>query len=379
MFRGLGVPFPRKASIKYIPSLAKIFVANTAENLAQFEKVLSLINVVPHQVEIEARFVEITQKDIEEVGLEWLLTDTWEIAQKKGSAGMPLSSRERIQIKENSSRGGFTGANRYLAVDNETEKDVKAASRSFGIDNFAGSIMSISTILTNPELTMVLHLLEQSGQANLLSAPKITTLSGEEAHIRVVREFIYPTEFSVTPATGAGNDGGNGAVIGGIVEPGGFETRDVGVILEVRPEVSEEGNIITLRLRPEVVEEPIWHDYGSIIIMPDGTENTLAMPMPFFHTRAIETTISIYDQATVVMGGMITENMRTIDDKIPFLGDVPLLGALFRSKSQYSEKRNLLIFVTARLVDPAGQPVKKAEDILEVLRGKSNTTELLSD
>ena len=83
----------------------------------------------------------------------------------------------------------------------------------------------------------------------------------------------------------------------------------------------------------------------------------LTMQMPFFHTRAISTVISIYNGATVVMGGMIIEERLEVDDKIPFLGDIPLIGRLFQSRYDTSEKRNLLIFVTARLVDPAGRPV----------------------
>jgi general secretion pathway protein D len=83
------------------------------------------------------------------------------------------------------------------------------------------------------------------------------------------------------------------------------------------------------------------------------------MEQPFFHTRSVATSIAIYNGATVVMGGMITERRIDVDDRIPFLGDIPLLGRLFRSKYEKSEKRNLLIFVTARLVDPAGRAVEK--------------------
>jgi general secretion pathway protein D len=67
----------------------------------------------------------------------------------------------------------------------------------------------------------------------------------------------------------------------------------------------------------------------------------------------------IWDGQTIVMGGLINELITRFDDKIPFLGDIPLLGRLFRSKGESSKKRNLLIFVTARIVDPAGQVVNQ--------------------
>jgi general secretion pathway protein D len=85
------------------------------------------------------------------------------------------------------------------------------------------------------------------------------------------------------------------------------------------------------------------------------------MPQPFFQVRSVETKISIYDGATVVMGGLITEALEKTNDKIPILGDIPLLGALFRSKSEKSIKKNLLIFVTAKLVDPSGQLIRKPD------------------
>ena len=94
------------------------------------------------------------------------------------------------------------------------------------------------------------------------------------------------------------------------------------------------------------------------------------MPQPVFHRRTIATSIS-WDGETVVMGGLITENKTTVEDKIPVLGDIPLLGYLFRSKSSMSEKRNLLIFVTARLVDPSGRVIRKSEDQAALLTGAS--------
>jgi general secretion pathway protein D len=85
------------------------------------------------------------------------------------------------------------------------------------------------------------------------------------------------------------------------------------------------------------------------------------MEQPFFFTRSINTTISIYNGATVVMGGMISETRSTVDDRIPVLGSMPLVGRFFRSTYESSDKRNLLIFVTARLVDPAGRPLQKRD------------------
>ena len=352
-FAEMGVKWPIGSSIRHIPSIGKLVVANTSDNLALFEKILATLNVVPNQIEIEARFVEVQQKDLEALGFEWLLTDDWEVMQQQGSGALPLSMRPRVRVPANASSGGFTAGNRFTA----------------GLENgpVASQVLRIGSVLTNPEVSMILHMLSQKGNNDLLSAPKVVTQSGAEATIKVVTEYIYPTDFSVEPVTGT-DENGNSIVIGGLVEPSSFETREVGVILTVIPEVSPEGQMITLAMSPEVVSEPTWENYGSEFTSGDSSV-VLNMRQPFFHTRRVNTTISIYNGATVMMGGMITEKRTSVDDKIPVLGDIPFIGRLFRSKYDQSDKRNLLIFVTARLVDPAGRHVQRQQgDISSLLQ-----------
>ncbi|MDP6524328.1 MAG: hypothetical protein QGH15_08895 [Kiritimatiellia bacterium] len=350
-FRELGVEWPAGSSIKYIPAIGKIVVANTSDNLTVFEQVLSELNVVPNQIEIEARFVEVSQNDLESFGFEWNLTDDWEVAEKKGQENLALGDRQRISIGATT----LTGGNRYADDDGAIGAETTAND----------AILSVASILTNPEIQMVLHMLQQSGSSDLLSAPKVTTQSGVPATLKVVTEYIYPTSFEVSGIRGNNNNNndnqGGGGNVGAVVEPSSFETREVGVILQVTPEVSPEGQMITLEMMPEVVSDPEWFNYGSTYTDADGQIQTLNMPQPFFHSRSVQTMISIYNGATVVMGGMITESRTTIDDKIPFLGDIPIIGRLFQSQVEISDKRNLLIFVTARLVDPAGRPVKSGD------------------
>jgi len=239
--------------------------------------------------------------------------------------------------------------------------------------------MRVNAFLGNADLSMILHMLSQRSDTDLLSAPKVVTKSGQEAIMKVVTEYIYPTEFKVQEidASSGGGVSGSSTVVAVpfMVEPQNFKTRDVGVILQVVPEVSAEGQMINLMLKPRVVSEPVWKNYGSKIpqatvrsvwdtvtgtFMPKQDVEYVDLPMeqPFFHVRSVETALSVYNGATVVMGGLITEDRKTMEDKIPFLGDLPYIGRLFRSRSEQSVKRNLLVFVTARLVDPAGRVVK---------------------
>ena len=350
-FSDLGVEWPTGSSIRHVPAIGQLMVANTADNLALFEDRLAALNVVPKQIEIEARFVEVNQTDLNSLGLEWLLTDEWEVATKKGDANLPLAAQQRIVVPKTD----FTDGNRFVA-DNRLIHTAPA-----GLRTADDSILSIASVLTNPEISVILHALEQKGNSDLLSAPKVTTQSGIEAQIKVVTEYIYPSAYDIEPSVPPVITGD--AIAAGtppVVTPAEFETREVGVILTVLPEVSTEGEMINLTMSPEVVTEPTWRDYGQTFTDGQGNITKIPIEQPFFHSRSISTSILIYNGATVVMGGMITEDRQQVDDRIPFLGDIPLIGRLFRSTYDHSIKRNLLIFVTARLVDPAGRPVGAA-------------------
>ena len=147
----------------------------------------------------------------------------------------------------------------------------------------------------------VLSSLRRTGKARLLYAPKVLTNSGEQATVKAVREVIYPTQFAVW----GGNTNTNMVATASApsVEPGGFETREAGVLLTVLPEMADGGSMICLTLTPGVVDEPDWKDYGGKYVDAKGKEQEAKMEMPFFHTQSLTTSISVKDGATVLLGG----------------------------------------------------------------------------
>jgi len=146
-----------------------------------------------------------------------------------------------------------------------------------------------------------LRSLWQKGRGKLLHAPKVVTQSGAEATVKGVREVIYPTEFTVAPV--GTNTNTTVTAHETIVEPGAFETREAGVILQVLPEVTSDGGMINLTMTPQVVSEPEWKDYGGKYLDAKGKEQSVKMEVPFFHTQTVTTSISIKDGATVLLGG----------------------------------------------------------------------------
>ncbi len=375
-FSDMGVPFPPGTSISYNPAISQLIVRNTPENLEIFERILAALDVVPKQIEIEARFVEVAQKDLNELGFEWLLTDAWEIANKKGTG--PLEARERVQVNANLSSGGFTHGLRYFIDNSDTLTPAPRSTQNAG--QMAGNILSLSSILTNPELTVILHALEQKGGVDLLSSPRVTTRSGVNAQIKVVEEIIYPTEYEQQSVGDLGT--GFGTIVNPVTGaplspyayrppiPGSFETREIGVILNVTPTVGPDGYTIDLTLVPEVAEFVRWIDYGPAGLYP--------ILQPVFASRNVTTSIVLWDGQTVVMGGLIRDQATHVDDRIPLLGHIPVLGTLFRNKGQFSQKQNLVIFVTARLVDPAGavvRPPKTGLQEIEARRAAAQSTQ----
>lgn len=357
LFEQFGVQFPDGARIAFEPMIAQLVVTLTPDQFPQFEEVLAKINVSPRQVEIEARFVEVLQRDLDQMGVEWILGDDAQLLVQQGPG--PVSSRPRIQADANSA--GFTGAMRFFDFDSDANSTLP---RSRGVQgsgfNPIGDILSMRGVLTNPELQMIIHAIDQKGSSDLLSAPRVTTVNGTPASIEVVTEIIYPTEFTVETVD-IGDvllTEGASLLLPPTVTPGAFETRSTGVLLNVTPTVAADNYTINLALRPEIAELVDWLQYGSNYPIGDGSEFfTVNMPQPVFASRNVSTSMIVWDGHTVVMGGLIREEVVRFKDKIPLLGDLPIIGRLFRSEGSRSEKRNLLIFVTARLVDPAGNAV----------------------
>jgi len=130
----------------------------------------------------------------------------------------------------------------------------------------------------------------------------------------------------------------------------------------VTPTVEEDDYSISLDLNPKVTEFDGFVEYGGqSIAISSGT--TVTVPsgffQPIFSTRELTTKVTVWDGATLVMGGLTREEVKKVNDKIPILGDIPFFGRAFRSKGESTQKRNLLIFVTANLVSPGGSPKKQ--------------------
>lgn len=139
---------------------------------------------------------------------------------------------------------------------------------------------------------------------------------------------------------------------------------ETGPILDVVPYVLSDGFTINMALIPSLTD---FNGYDTPPNIPSvtGNLNVVQLPtiLPDFTVRQVVTTVNVWDNQTVVIGGLISSQLQSTKDKVPVIGDLPFLGRLFQSQSKNSIKKNLMIFVTATIVDPAGNRVHSDDEL----------------
>ncbi len=390
------VEWPEGSSAVYQPNFHKLFVKNTPKNLKAVEEILGdledqEIKKRSQQVEIEAKFVEYNEGALEELGFNWTLYDDGQFA----GVGMAPSSAKNFYAPGQGNLSGFSlpdggtlysnPATGYTSVTSPANAGTTTPTGQslFGqnqrnnttvFETIQSGILSsmggapAEMILRNTSsfpFDVAITAMEQEGTADVLSAPKVTTKSGNEAIIRVVEVHRYPQDYDVE----------TGQRTAPVVKPQDWEDYDLGVVLKVTPVVDSESNTIDLDLQPEINKFKGFDVYiAGFNAYESGNNNStdlfgnsaaLEILMPYFETRAIQTQVTIADGSTIVMGGLVDERTETFRDQVPFLGDIPYLGRLFRTEGSRNSKKNLVISVKATQVDDRGMTRDERERVRE--------------
>lgn len=140
---------------------------------------------------------------------------------------------------------------------------------------------------------------------------------------------------------------------------------ETGPILDVLPAVLSDGYTINLTLIPSLIEFTGYQNPPSLGQFTTGGLNVVLLPtvLPQFSVREVTTTVNVWDGQTVVLGGLVDSTLSNEKDTVPVLGDVPVIGRLFQSISKTETKRNLMIFVTCTLIDPAGNRIHTDDEL----------------
>jgi general secretion pathway protein D len=417
-----GIPFIDAKGHKFAFDGFQMIITHERRYLDLIERILSKLDEESSkQVEIEAKFLEVQEGALDEISFDWqyswgdapmafdpdtgnplldsnnrlirsydktLTGNTRTLASAHSPSG---TSRDTlIRMEEGGSGEGVAGSVNDLKIPNPipnlpgkigigagVSPLTKLAHVNDGTPDFTEGM-----IIGSSQASLMISALKRKQGTDLLSAPRVTVMDGQSATITVAQEFIYPTEYEPAPPPTIGGGGGNndGGGLGGAIQIQSaipqFETvapldeqpgfREVGVVLNVTPTI-EKYNSINLKLTPKVTEFDGFIEYGGNSAMI-GTSQTGSPPliiqpsgilMPIFSVRKVDTQVSIFDGATVIIGGLTREEVKTVNDKIPVLGNIPLIGKLFQSNAESYQKRNLLIFVSASIVSKGGSPVRE--------------------
>ncbi len=292
-----GVPFDAMMNANLALADGQLIVTNTPRNLEKVRNLLRRYSEVK-QVEIEAKFLEVQQGDLDEIGLNWEIR----------------SGNDRFQSHNRTLNDAFS-------VDKtETEilvNGVPVASnpapslpRSIDLAPEAGNLAKISGVIGKVEVSALIRALSRKEGSDLLSAPKVTVLSGKTAEIVVAQELRYPESFGdIESEVGSGTrDASAAGVTITAGTPQDFNVRNIGVEMEVTLTV-EDDNSISLLLEPRVTEFEGFVEYGGPSVALSGDLNVTVPAgffQPIFSVRRVRTEVTIWDGATVVMGGVDT-------------------------------------------------------------------------
>lgn len=320
---------------------ANAIVINASSEMQQrITNVINMLDVQRAQVLVEAIVVEVSDNAAKELGVQYLLAGgdnsniPFTIANYSNTAPNLLALAGALQVD-----GGSDGDS-----DSDSVQDTFGAAAVESILGFNGFGLGIAGETSGGTIFgAVLNAVQQDSGSNVLSTPSIMTMDNESARFLSGQEI----PISTGEALGAAN-----------VNPfRTIERKDVGIQLEVTPQINE-GEEIRLQIRQEIssIAGPVSSSFSELVT----------------NKREIETTVSVKNGDIVVLGGLVQQDEITSVEKVPFLGDIPLLGRLFRSDSRSSAKTNLMIFLRPTIVRNAGDAQTVTEQKFNYIRGQQS-------
>lgn len=285
--------------------------------MRSMQLVIDKLDIRRLQVLLETIIVEVSAEKAADLGVTWAFGDA--------------NLENAIGVTKFDGLTGVTGL--ASAVIGGTPDISLKNGLSFGIGRLSKSGISFAAII---------EALESDTNTNIMGTPILTTLDNEEAEIRVGQEVPFITgSFTNTGATG------------GTVNP--FQTvnrQQVGLTLKITPQINE-GNAIRLKIEQEV---------SSV------SESTQAVDL-ITNNRTINTTVIVEDGGILVLGGLIQEELREKEQRVPLLGSIPLIGALFRSTSTQKIKTNLMFFIRPTILRDSTQATFETNQKYNYIRG----------
>jgi general secretion pathway protein D len=278
-----------------------VITANKAD-YAVLEEVIRKLDIPRRMVYLEALIMEVNAEKDFEVGVEWVGAFKYNFF--GDDEGLAFGS--------------------YRAGDNSNIPSIANPNTPKGLT--MGVISEFIEINGQmfPSLGAILNAYKQDSDVHIISTPQILTTDNEEAEISVGENVPYITSRQGSAAGTANVDYTN------------YEYKDVGVTLKITPQINQE-NVVRLQIYVEVIKLK-----NEAVALATNTPTTF--------TRKAQTTVIVQNGNTVVLGGIIGDDVQDTSNKVPILGDIPILGWLFKSEGQQVDRVNLYIFLTPRII-----------------------------
>ena len=378
----LGVQFPAGAYAVYNQKTSQLKVVNNQEMLDMIGQLISAAEEQTLLIQVGVRLVEINQLDLDSITVNSTFGGNGPNLLSAVPAGLnpasdgstPAASQQRgVNGQLNQIQGvGLLPNNTLQSFLRQGQLAGTNVASTYALNtmDFGGTIFDSITFST------LITAISQKNSANVLANPSIILKRGQKGVIEVTQEFKYVKEYSdpqssirtVIPA-------GGGAVNAGIPGPetviGSFPSQisdpvPIGVKMGVKPDVTGDNSRVLLELEPSFIDFEGFINYGTQIYSAFAASTygqqllilTNNINQPVFIRRDLTLpAVEVSDGYTLLLGGLLREDIQKIDEKVPILGDIPIFGRGFQGKTEQAVKKNTLIFVTPRILDVSGQPL----------------------
>jgi type IV pilus assembly protein PilQ len=296
-----------------------LVITERPSRMNKIQEIIERLDKATDQVMIESKFIEVRRTDGKDLGVDWS-----SLGGESGGVGIGVSEAISAVTDEGTS---------FIAEEVQGALGLPATATD-SANNITRNALD-TAVFNSSSFGIVLKALEEANDTELISNPTVVTMDNEKAVIKISREFPQP-DFTFNAETGQRQFNGLG------------EPIDVGITLEVTPSVNAAG-FINLDIFPEVSST----SEDRII------ENTA---FPIRDVRTARTRITIKDGYTLALGGLVSTEMSKSGNSVPFLGSLPGVGRLFSSESESKTETNLIIFITAKTLNPDGTNYKDTID-----------------
>ena len=362
-----GVKFPKGSTIHFSPKVGKLFVRNSLKEIEKIHSIITNNKSSYQQCDIEAKILEISETIAQELNLTLDKRDSSSdilfFAENNYLSGLNIENNFRKGVQDLPNTLDAKGE-LHLLQDSPALQGLKSP-----------NILTFDYVIGNFNLESTLRALKVSNYTSLISTPRAIVKDGEKAIVKVSEERYFLNSIDEERTVSARDNGGNGYDVTLPAHPIFGEPRELGIVFEVEPVINYDNYTINLFINPQILE---FVKFENIVENTSGFDEAIvrrnlnfpqdafnaqfrARPstnLPILKSRSISTNLNLWDGENVSLGGITQSKKITIEDKIPILAEIPIIGRLFTREYEAFEKSELIFFVKASISKKSLSTVK---------------------